>query len=220
MRHRYKGKSSLWVRVDDQNQPLVKHGLATASYSRGDPKTYTVKPSDLEPAEKEQLLTEADWEECGKAALADREKKSGDAQKTRRVAIKIFTDGACTGNPGPAASAALLMYRGREKELARYLGEGTNNIAELDAISLGLEAVRTRHLPVNVYSDSTYAIGVLQKGWRAKKNREQIAELRRLMATFDDLRLIKVKGHSGIPENERVDELAKAEIERYREDEP
>ncbi len=124
--------------------------------------------------------------------------------------VIIYTDGSCKHNPGPAGAAALLTYRGRRKLVSRFLGEGTNNIAELEAIRLALDMMKDNKIAIDLYTDSTYVIGVLTKGWKAKKNSELVMELRELVELFPNLRLLKVKGHAGVPENELVDELANA----------
>jgi ribonuclease HI len=95
-----------------------------------------------------------------------------------------------------------------QREISEYLGEATNNIAELTAILRGLQTVSDRNRPVIVYSDSAYSIGLLTKNWKAKKNVELVDELRALARTFRDLRFVKVAGHAGIALNERVDYLA------------
>ena len=135
----------------------------------------------------------------------------GDIRPTS-VAVQLWTDGACTGNPGPAGAGVLYRYQGVERVLSEYLGDGTNNIAELTAILRGLEMVSDVTLPIDVMTDSSYCIGLLTKGWKAKANQELVATLRQKMAEFQDVRLIKVKGHAGIPENERADELAREAI--------
>ena len=127
-------------------------------------------------------------------------------------AIQLWTDGACSGNPGPAGLGVSREYRGEFIELSEYLGEGTNNIAELTAILRGLALVDDPAAPVDVMTDSEYCIGLLGKGWKAKKNQELVAELRRAIAHFTDLRLIKVPGHAGVEGNERADELAREAI--------
>jgi ribonuclease HI len=129
-------------------------------------------------------------------------------------AVQVWTDGACTGNPGPAGLGVVIIDGTERRELSEYLGEGTNNIAELMAILRGLQEVKDRSRPVYVYSDSQYSIGLLTKPWKAKKNVELVAELRDLVREFPQLKFVKVAGHSGIPLNERVDELARDAIVR------
>jgi ribonuclease HI len=129
-------------------------------------------------------------------------------------AIHVWTDGACSGNPGRAGLGVVIVGDGPQREISEYLGDATNNIAELTAILRGLQAVEDRTRPVIVYSDSAYSIGLLTQNWKAKKNVELVDELRALCRQFTDLRFVKVLAHSGISLNERVDQLAVAAIQR------
>jgi ribonuclease HI len=131
-----------------------------------------------------------------------------------REPIHAWTDGACSGNPGPAAIGVVLVCGDRRKEISEYLGEGTNNIAELSAVKRALESIRDRKRTVYLYSDSSYVIGLLKSGWKARANRELVEAIRALRARFPDLRLVKVAGHSGVKENERADALARDAIAR------
>ena len=139
------------------------------------------------------------------------------AGKDLKDAIHVWTDGACTGNPGPAGAGVVIVDARETKpiEISEYLGEGTNNIAELTAILLGLQRVRKADREsriVIVYSDSAYSIGLLSQGWKAKANQGLVEELRGVCRTFQDLRFVKVAGHSGVPLNERTDQLARDAI--------
>ena len=131
-------------------------------------------------------------------------------------AVHVYTDGACTGNPGPMG-IGIVIFDGPDRsaaarrEISQYLGQGTNNIAELTAIEVGLASL-TRDRSVVVYSDSSYAIGLLAQGWRARANQELVARLRALLQEFPHVAFVKVAGHSGHPENERCDELARTAI--------
>ena len=131
-------------------------------------------------------------------------------------AVHVWTDGACTGNPGPAGLGVVVLDGAQRHERSEYLGHGTNNIAELTAVLRGLELITDRQRPVLVYTDSSYAIGVLSMGWKAKANVELVAEIRAAIATFRDVRFVKVPGHAGVPENERCDELARNAITSRR----
>jgi ribonuclease HI len=131
-------------------------------------------------------------------------------------AIHVWTDGACTGNPGPAGLGVVIITDGKHTELSEYLGEGTNNIAELMAIMRGLQEVPDKTRPVIVYSDSAYSIGLLTQKWKAKANTELVEKLRKLTREFPDLKFVKVAGHAGIALNERVDELARNAVTRRR----
>src|SRR5262249_50063044 len=130
--------------------------------------------------------------------------------------IQVWTDGACTGNPGPAGLGVVVIDGDNRIELSEFLGDGTNNIAELMAIKRGLEEVKDRSRAGVVYSDSAYSIGLLTKPWKAKKNVELVEELRALVRAFPKLSFVKVAGHAGIALNERVDELARTAITRGR----
>ncbi len=135
-------------------------------------------------------------------------------------ALHIYTDGACTGNPGPMGIGVVVLdldHSGAptRRELSEFLGVGTNNIAELTAILRGLQ-VAPRERKVVIYSDSSYAIGLLSQNWKAKANQELVARLRALMREFPAVVFVKVAGHAGVPENERCDELARAAITNAR----
>ncbi|MAF30896.1 MAG: ribonuclease HI [Magnetococcales bacterium] len=131
--------------------------------------------------------------------------------------VTLFTDGACSGNPGPGGWGAILSYKGQEKELFGSDAETTNNRMELMAVIEGLRALN-RPVDVTIYTDSKYVLEGATKwmaGWKAKgwnkKGGLKNADLWQLL----DLELAKhsvtwqwVKGHSGHPGNERADALA------------
>ena len=125
--------------------------------------------------------------------------------------IHLYTDGACNPNPGPAAVGVLLKYKNYQRKIGKYLGQATNNIAELTAIRVALEEVKEekRNLPVVIYTDSQYSIGVLTNlTWKPKKNKELIIEIKDMINSFDNLTFEWVKGHSSNEGNITADELA------------
>lgn len=126
--------------------------------------------------------------------------------------IQVWTDGACSKNPGPAGLGVVLISGQHRRELSEYLGEGTNNIAELAAILRGLQVIKDPARTVFVFTDSSYAIGVIWQGWKARANPELIEQVRQESRRFADLRVFKVAGHAGVVENERCDELAREAI--------
>lgn len=128
--------------------------------------------------------------------------------------ILIYTDGACSGNPGPAGLGVVVASGQPRQELSEYLGKATNNIAELTAILRGLELVEDPRRPVLIHTDSSYSIGVLTKDWKPKANLELIAQIKARMRQFPRLKLVKVAGHAGVPENERCDVLARGAVSR------
>jgi ribonuclease HI len=125
-----------------------------------------------------------------------------------------YTDGACSGNPGPAGAGFILVEpNGKMHEGYEYLGEATNNIAELTAILRALEAAPPRASKLVVHTDSKYAIGVLTQGWKAKSNQELIVRTKAAIAKRGgSVHLEYVPGHEGVPLNERADELAREAI--------
>ena len=124
----------------------------------------------------------------------------------------VYADGACSGNPGPAGLGIVLVGpHGTVAEGYEYLGVATNNIAELTGILRAAEIVPDGE-PAVVHTDSQYAIGVLTKGWKAKANQELIAGVKVALSRRTGWRIVYVPGHSGVPLNERADELAREAV--------
>lgn len=136
--------------------------------------------------------------------------------------IKLYTDGASKGNPGPGAYAAILQYKAHEKVLVQAFRKTTNNRMELLAVIAGLEALKEEKQQVSIYSDSKYVVDAVEKGWlhkwiqlgfKAKKN----IDLWKKFWTLSQKQHIKcywVKGHNGHAINERCDQLAVAQIQK------
>lgn len=139
--------------------------------------------------------------------------------------VEIFTDGACSGNPGPGGWGALLRYGQSEKELSGGEAETTNNRMEMMAVVASLESL-TRPCRVDLTTDSRYVKDGLEKwvhgwiknGWRTadKKPVKNVDLWQRLLAAMarHEVKLHWVKGHDGHAENERVDTLAREAIPR------
>lgn len=142
--------------------------------------------------------------------------------------VEIFTDGACSGNPGPGGYGVILRYGAAEKELSGGEAVTTNNRMELMAAITGLRALR-EPCQVTLYSDSQYVINGITKGWAAKwrangwmRNRTEKAvnpelwdELLTLCARHE-VTMVWVRGHAGHPENERCDHLAVAAAAQFK----
>lgn len=140
--------------------------------------------------------------------------------------VTIYTDGACSGNPGPGGWAAILVAGENQKELSGFAPDTTNNRMELTAVVQGLRALQ-RPSNVRVHSDSSYLVNAFQKrwlanwqrnGWRTSTGRpvenqdlwqELIASMQPHQVKFE-----WVKGHAGNPLNNRCDELARQAIQR------
>ena len=132
----------------------------------------------------------------------------------------MYTDGACSGNPGPGGWGAVMISGKHRKEIFGGERETTNNRMEMMAIIRGAE-VLNRGCSVDIYTDSTYVMkgmtewleGWKQRGWRtaSKKPVKNVDLWQRLEKALDrhEVKWFWVKGHSGVPENERADELAR-----------
>jgi ribonuclease HI len=206
-RMRFKEKL-VFVEVGDDGAPLVREGRATMKYKENDERTYRPSPANLRADDNLSLDLPVPAVSSTRRAPADGA-QSVPADPADKDVINAWTDGGCIGNPGPAGIGWLIVFPdGRRMQAGEPLGEGTNNIAELTAVQRVLEAVPDRTVPLRIHTDSSYAIGMLTMGWKAKQNGELVARIRRLLAAFSDVRMIKVKGHAGHAENELVDRLA------------
>jgi ribonuclease HI len=202
---RFKGEQ-VWVRADESGRPLLDaEGRAEMKYRETDTKSYRPAPVNLIPDGAGSAPRPVE-------AVARKRPPAGGAKKAaptpRGGAVEIWTDGACSGNPGPMGIGVVVIDGAARREKGEYLGVGTNNIAELTAIERGIDLVGDTGRRMRVYTDSSYAIGVLGKGWKAKANQELIARIKRRLAPLD-VEFVKVSGHAGVPENERCDELAR-----------
>ena len=138
--------------------------------------------------------------------------------------VTIYTDGACSGNPGPGGWGAILMYKDYKKEISGGQKDTTNNVMELTAV---IEALKLLKFPCNVklYSDSAYVVNAFLQNWvtnwqknnwktadkKDVKNKELWQELIAL-TNIHRIEFIKVKGHSDNEYNNRCDEMARNAI--------
>lgn len=213
--------NKVWMAVDSTGAPLTRDGKVLIKYRLKHEYEYWVTRSNVVPidsaaakaasqnkkknrnrsrAPKDTVDVEATWDET-----AYRDK------------ICIFTDGASSGNPGPAGIGVLLRYDEHEKEISKFIGNATNNVAELKAIQAGLAAVKNTAKPVRLFTDSEYAYGLLVLNWTARKNQQIVATIKETMTRFKDLKIMKVRGHAGHPANERADYLATSAIKKAAE---
>jgi len=132
--------------------------------------------------------------------------------------IKIYTDGAAQGNPGPGGYGVILKFNGHVKELSEGFRLTTNNRMELLAVIAGLEAIKSGGIPVTIYSDSKYVVEPIEKGWlwgwekknfTKKKNPDLWQRYIPLHKKYKP-KFVWIKGHAGHAENERCDQLAVA----------
>jgi ribonuclease HI len=186
-------------------------GRVEVRYKPNDGRAYRASARNLEIAPGAPVLPE---ETCGPVgASAESPRKAAPAVHAAPAnAWVAYTDGACSGNPGPAGSGVVLVAPGgKVHEGFEYLGEATNNVAELTGILRALEWIPGDAPAIVVHTDSQYAIGVLSKGWKAKANGELVARAKKVVQQRG-ARLVYVPGHAGVPLNERADELAREAV--------
>ena len=225
----FKG-NKVWAQTDDSGNLQTINGKVTVKYNLKQDYQYNVKTENLLP--EDQAVAAADKSTTKKsdntgskkpgfkktgtkkaAKTTKKQSKTQEAEKDPAVnlpdnCIRIYTDGASSSNPGPSGIGVLFIYGEKKKEISSYIGKTTNNVAELTAVKVALEKLKRFDLPVRIFSDSTYVIGVLTKNWNAKANQQLIIEIKNLIKKFQDIAFIKIKGHAGIKENEVADFLA------------
>ncbi|MFO0684730.1 MAG: RNase H family protein [Sandaracinus sp.] len=217
------------ARAHDDGRLLAEGGRVEVRYKPNDGRAYRAAERNLEAIAGAEVLPD---DHCGPAGEPPKkeekpkEKKSDAAAKAARVEqhhaaaakstaeVIVFADGACSGNPGPAGlGVAIFEGAVKKKELSEFLGIGTNNIAELTAILRAAEVLVDDPRAIEIRTDSSYAIGVLTKGWKAKANPELVAKTKQALAKLASVRLTYVPGHAGVAGNELADALAVAAVQ-------
>lgn len=211
----FKHKIKVYAEVDANLSPVVdERGLVQYRYQNTiNAQAYSTQKSQLSMipgAEPVEL-----GEEVTKPPKAPKPRKTPVSEVSQVVpddtlppnTIVVYTDGGASPNPGPAGSGILLLYNKMSLEIWEYLGNSTNNIAELTAVLIALKNIKNKKLPILLYSDSSYTIGVLTGTMKATKNLDLIEEIRTEMAKCPNLKLLKVKAHVGVAHNEHVDRL-------------
>ena len=198
-RMRFK-KNKVWLAVDRSGKPIEENSKVLIKYQLDQTHEYWVRKSNVKSLDSDPVKTQ------------QIEKNATVFQTGNQEQILIFTDGASSGNPGPAGIGVVLRFGEHEKEISEYIGLATNNMAELKAIEAGLLAVKKTDLPVRLFTDSRYAYGVLTLGWKAKANNKMVQSIKKTMTKFKNLKIVKIKGHAGDEGNERADFLATSAI--------
>jgi ribonuclease HI len=170
------------------------------------------------------FLTLKDAEEwLNSSASPFKEKTPAPAAAPVKDGVIIYTDGGSLGNPGPGGYGAVILYNNEKKEISGGFKKTTNNRMELMAVIAALRQLEHKDKPVTVYSDSSYVVNGINKGWAKswkknnwiKSNKEPAinpdlwSELLDLLQPLN-VTFVWVKGHAGNPMNERCDELAKS----------
>ena len=222
----FKGQE-IWGECDAEGSLLTRQGRVRIAYQAGAHKAYNtfedrLKVIDVTTREKFIIPISIDSNSRSGAKVGKVKGKAnssvfggGSADVEEPAHIHLWSDGACTGNPGPAGAGTVLLVDERRTEWSTWLGDGTNNGAELAAVLLGLQALeRPVERVLVVHTDSQYVIGVCAKGWKAKANKELVAELKRELAGLPRVVWHWVRGHEGVELNEVCDQLARDAIGR------
>ncbi len=207
----------VFVRVLDTGKPIVRRGLVEMRYKLGASKSYRSGRDNIEEIEGDsELISDAEFGGSAKPAAGNAHVRETPKNPPDEHTIVIYTDGACSGNPGPAGLGVLIQRPDKITEIAEFLGSATNNYAELMAILRGLENLSEdeRKGRIHLYTDSSWCLGALIGGWKIKANVKVVEQIKELLPQFEQLELLKIKGHAGHPGNEMADELAVMAVRR------
>ena len=200
------------ARCDDAGELASTRGRVEIRYKRDDGRAYFAAATNLLPTDDSTIEPDS---YCGPGEAVQRPSEKNQVggggpapEAPEGNELLAYADGACSGNPGPAGVGVVALWDDRSRELSEYIGQATNNIAELTAVLRAVRLAEELGRPLRLYTDSQYSIGVLTKGWKARANRELVAEVREALERHADAKLFHVRGHEGVKLNERADELA------------
>ena len=146
--------------------------------------------------------------------------------------IRIYTDGACSGNPGPGGWAAVILFPQQKQEITGYEYDTTNNRMELKAVIEAIKVAKSANsnYKIDLYSDSSYVVNSVNQGWlkrwsmngwvttdgKSVKNQDLWMLLKRILDKHGDIHFIRVKGHSSNEYNNLCDALARKEVNKIK----
>jgi ribonuclease HI len=213
------------ARCTDDGKLVVDGGRVEVRYKPSDGRAYRAGERNLEAVHGAEILPDDHCAPAGEPPAKKDSKAESKSKEARALAhhaaaakskaeVIVFADGACSGNPGPAGLGVAIFEGGEKKrELSEFLGVGTNNIAELTAILRAAEVLADDARAIEIRTDSSYAIGVLTKGWKAKANPELVGKTKLALGKLASVELTYVPGHAGVHGNELADALAVAAVQ-------
>jgi ribonuclease HI len=202
----------VYAQVSQDGTLLAKDGVVKIKYQLQQENEYVARASAIQEITEDELKKLKNHREKRGGTPSIKKSPSSSEENFDSNTIFVFTDGACTGNPGPAGIGVFFQYRDHKKEISRFIGSGTNNTAELTAIKVALQEIKDPALPVALFTDSSYCYGVLTGSFKAKKNLNLVEEIKKEMRRFPLLKFFKVEGHRGIDGNEKANLLAQQAI--------
>ena len=207
--------AEVFARCDERGELVSKGGRVEVRYRPNDGRAYFAAAANLQPSEDARIEPDdfcGPAESVKKGASKNNKKKAAPTEPAPEtpsgIEVLAYADGACSRNPGPAGVGVVALWDDRRRELSEYIGEATNNIAELTAVLRAAELALELGRPLRLYTDSKYSIGVLTQGWKARANRDLVERVRAALRQHGDTKLVHVRGHEGIKLNEVADELA------------
>jgi ribonuclease HI len=213
----------VFARANADGSFFNEGGRVEIRYGVKDPRAYRASVGNLQVKPGSPVISDESGPPGEGAPATDDRRGAAKTSRSRRSAPQpeplaadgwtAYADGACSGNPGPAGCGIVLVSPdGKMHEGFAYIGVATNNVAELTGILRALQWAPGSARAITVHTDSQYAIGVLQKGWKAKVNQELVQTAKEEVAARR-ARLVYVPGHSGVVLNERADALARLAVE-------
>ncbi len=214
---KFKG-DEVWARVDEDGDLVVEDGRVPIRYSDDDSaKVYRASPTNV--ADDNLAFQQAPFADT-------REESTTVPPEVDRLpppeddVMEVHVDGAsikeAAAPTGPSGIGVLTRTRDDYRELHQYIGETDNAVAELAAALVGLDLAKEHGGPVRLFTDSQYVKNmIVKRSWNASSNKRLVSMLRNRADEFDDLEVNWVRGHSGDPQNERVDDLANRAVARH-----
>jgi ribonuclease HI len=200
----------VFARAKADGSLAVVRGRVEIRYKATDGRAYRAMAENLDVAEGAPVLPD---DTCVDEATSPPAARQYEHAPRVQGGWLAYADGACSGNPGPAGCGVVLVSpEGKLHDGLEYLGDATNNVAELTAILRALEWIPASAKSITVHTDSQYSIGVLQKGWKAKANQDLVRRAKEKL-TSRRAHLVYVPGHRGVVLNERADALAREAVE-------